>query len=118
MAIARKSPFSNVEKVQRLDAEIAALNVKLMALVDRRKALLDVMIEEGNRIAAEAQATMSVARAANYVSSGRSFSDEQIKSIRAAWSDGESQCALARRYGVSQPTIFKIVKRQAYQHVA
>lgn len=37
------------------------------------------------------------------------ISDEDVSAIRSAWWNGTSQSALARQYGVAQPTIWAIV---------
>jgi hypothetical protein len=43
---------------------------------------------------------------------------KKVKEIRRLFATGEwSQAALGREYGVSQPAIYKIVKRQAWKHV-
>jgi Mor family transcriptional regulator len=111
-------PNPPVEQLRRLDDEIAALHTKLLAKVNARKRVLTGMIDDGNKLAAQALETVSVARAANYISNGRSFSDDQIRAIRSAHQGGESQCSIARRYGVSQPSIYKIVTHAAYRDVS
>lgn len=45
------------------------------------------------------------------------LTDDQVREIRSAWASGETQAAIAARYGVKQPCIYKIVHRLTRKHV-
>lgn len=106
-------------RVAKLDDEIAALRDKLDTKLDARKHLLAQAIAEGESIRTDvAEQVRSFTRAANLVTNGRILTEEQVRAIRAAHSKGTSQGELARRYGLSQPSIHRIVKRLAYADVA
>jgi DNA invertase Pin-like site-specific DNA recombinase len=44
--------------------------------------------------------------------------DDDVRAIRAAHAAGESQSSIARRLGMSQANISRIVLRQNWSHVA
>jgi hypothetical protein len=45
------------------------------------------------------------------------LTEKEVLDIRLALSSGESQGSIARRFGVGQPTISKIARREAWNHV-
>src|SRR5262245_26460201 len=45
------------------------------------------------------------------------LNEQQVLEIRALHSDGVNNCALARRYGVSDTTIWAIVHRKKWRHI-
>lgn len=46
------------------------------------------------------------------------LNDEQVREIRALAEQGVSQRTLARRFGVTQSTVWRIVRRHKWTHVA
>jgi hypothetical protein len=58
-----------------------------------------------------------VAHADAFAQTGRVLTDDQVRQIRALHAGGMSQSALGRRFGISQPSIFKIVRRISYTDV-
>lgn len=105
-------------KLQRLDREIAALHDRLNAKFNERKDVLTTLMVEGessrNGVAEE---VLLVTQAANLVNNGRILTDAQVRDIRSSYKRGESQGSLARRYGIAQPNIFKIVHGKSYKDV-
>jgi len=110
-----------IAKVSRLDADIEALRTRLESKLAERESILAELIADGEAIRAalglveapEAPEDRPVALA-----TGRAFTEEEILDIRTRNAAGTSQSALARHYGVSQPTIFGIVRRRTYKDVA
>ena len=47
----------------------------------------------------------------------RRLTPAQVKEIRRRHKGGESQSALAREYGISQPSIYAILNRQSYKDI-
>lgn len=45
------------------------------------------------------------------------LTEEDVRAIRSAYADGESQESIGKRYGVSQPNIGCIVRRKTWTHV-
>jgi DNA invertase Pin-like site-specific DNA recombinase len=108
-----------LDKLGRLDSDIAVLRSKLEAKLDDRRALLALATAQGEAIRAEVRdEVQSLTQASNLVHTGRIFTDDQVREIRRLNAEGVSQCELARRYGLSQPSIHRIVKRLAYADVA
>lgn len=112
-----------VNKLDRLNREVDALSTKLFAKLDERQALVDQITAESEQLRAAVNLSLAASHSHTPVSripdeQGRRFTDEQIREIRGAYKRGESQSSIARRYGVSQPTIFHIVKRSTYREVA
>jgi hypothetical protein len=48
---------------------------------------------------------------------GRKLSDRDIRAIRAAYGPGMTKASLARQYGVTDVTIGKIIRREAWPDV-
>jgi uncharacterized protein YjhX (UPF0386 family) len=79
--------------------------------------LLD-LIQEGEHIRTDvAEQVRSVAHAEAFAQTGRVLTDDQVREIRKLHASGVSQSALGRRFGISQPSIFKIVRRISYTDV-
>ena len=109
----------SVAKLTRLDDQIDALRDRLNAKLDERKAVLDAMVSNGETIRAEASANgkMALSQANTFLETGRMFTNAQIREIRKAHAKGESQHSIGQRYGVSQPTIHRIIYRLSYRDV-
>ena len=106
-------------KVARLDADIAALQTRLNAKLDERRALLTSLVDQGNALQAQVAAQVqAMARASTMATFGRALTDDQVREIRRLHKANVSQSELGRRYGLSQPSIYKIVRRETYQDVA
>ena len=111
--------LSTLDKVARLDADIASLRARLDAKLDERAVLLGTLIAQGNAIQASvAQQVQALTQANALVTTGRILTDDQVREIRRLFAGGMSQTSLAKRFGLSQPSIFKIVRRQSYADVA
>ena len=111
--------LSPLTKVAKLDAEISALRERLDAKLNDRQALLSLAIAQGEQTRGEIRSDVqSLSQATHFVQHGRIFTDEQVREIRTLNASGVSQCELARRYGLSQPTIYRIVHRLSYKDVA
>jgi uncharacterized protein YerC len=109
---------TNLAKLNRLDDAIAILRDKLNGKLDERRALLDQMILDGETIRAEANDKLTLDQATNLMTTGRVFTPAQVREIRKAHKNGESQHSIGQRYGVSQPTIHRIVYGLSYRDVA
>jgi len=111
--------LSTLDKVARLDADIASLRARLDAKIDERAVLLGSLVAQcqtvKNAVAAQVQA---VTHANALVTTGRILTADQVREIRRLHASGVSQTALGKRFGISQPSVFKIVRRQSYQDVA
>ena len=108
-----------IAKVARLDADIASLRVRLDAKLDERQKLLSTLLAQGQAIkTAVAQQVHTVVHANTLATTGRNLTEDQVREIRRLHASGVSQTALGKRYGLSQPSIYKIVRRQSYQDVA
>lgn len=46
------------------------------------------------------------------------MTDEKVRELRALESQGIPQRTLARRFGISQPTVWNICRRNTWKHVA
>jgi hypothetical protein len=114
------SRLSPIERLRRLDGEIETLQLRLNTKLAERRGLLMSMIEDGEMIAnnVEVIEQIRMVQSLNMAAEGRYFTDQQVRDIRAANKSGESQTSIARRYGVSQVTIHKMVTHQSYQDVS
>src|SRR5262245_51958855 len=106
-------------RIARLDEEIAGLHEKITTKLALRRQLLEELVHAGEerRIDITDQ-VMAMSQAANLVTTGRVLTAAQVREIRQAYKDGESQGSLARRFGLAQPSVHKIVHRQSYKDVA
>lgn len=107
-----------IARLQRLDADIVTLQAKLTAKLNDRKALLEALIQDGEDRKTDLTQAISLAQATSFIATGRILTDAQVRDIRKSYKNGESQGSLARRYGVAQPSIHKIVHRQSYRDVS
>ena len=109
----------SITKLARLDADIASLRDRLNVKLSERRSLLDSLIADGEAVRSEVTETVqTIVRAVTLADTGRRLTVDQVREIRRLWSNGVSQTAIAKRFGLSQPTIYKIVRRQSYQDVA
>jgi len=105
-------------RIGRIDAEIATLQERLDARLTERRMLLLDLVQEGEHIRSDvAEQVRSVAHAEAFAQTGRVLTDDQVREIRRLHASGVSQSALGRRFGISQPSIFKIVRRISYTDV-
>ena len=106
-------------RVAKIDAEIAALTERLDNRLTERRLLLAGLIADGEQVRSDvAVQVRTVAVATNLATTGRTLTDDQVREIRRLHAQGVSQTALGKRFGISQPSVFKIVRRQSYQDVA
>ena len=107
-------------KVARLDARHqASLRDRLDARLNERRLILAGLIAQTVRssylrIRGSTQPHSGIQPRHHWPSADRRAGAR----IRRLHTTGVSQCELARRFGVSQPSIFKIVRRQSYRDVA
>lgn len=112
------SAANPLAKLARIDADIASLRDRLNARIDERQALLANLVAEGQNLKANVAAQVQAAtRASVLASTGRLLTDEQVREIRRLHAAGMSQAAIGRKVGLSQPSIYKIVRHQSYQDV-
>jgi sigma54-dependent transcription regulator len=105
-------------KVAKLDAEIGTLHDRLESKLIERRTLLAALIQDGEHLRGEvAEHVRSVTHAASIAATGRLLTDDQVREIRRLWAQGRSQSALGRQFGLSQPSIYKIVRGLSYQDV-
>ena len=111
---------NHVTRLSRLDDQIADLRSRLDVKLNERKDVLDAMIADGETIRAEAITNdrFVLSQAATLLQTGRQFTDAQVRDIRRRQANGESQHSIGKRYGVSQPTIHRIIYRLSYGDVA
>ena len=105
-------------KVARLDGDIAALRARLEAKLDERQTLLNDLLADGEaiRMAISAEPIAPLVAVSN---STRTLAEDQVREIRALHASGTlSQGAIARRFGLSQPSVNAIVNRRSYKDVA
>lgn len=108
-----------LDKVARLDADIASLRDRLDSKLDERQKLLSTLLAQGNAIRGTVAAQVAtVVHANTLATTGRNLTEDQVREIRRLHAQGVSQTALGKRFGLSQPSIYKIVRRQSYQDVA
>jgi len=106
-------------RVAKIDAEVAALQERLDSRLTERRMLLAGLIADGEQVRSDvAQQVRTVAHANALAVTGRTLTDDQVREIRRLHAAGVSQTALGKRFGISQPSIYKIVRRQSYQDVA
>jgi hypothetical protein len=106
-------------RVARIDAEITALQEKLDDRLTERRTLLLTLIEDGEAVRSDvAEQVRTVTHANAMAATGRTLTDDQVREIRRLNAAGVSQTALAKRFGISQPSVFKIVRRRSYVDVA
>ena len=105
-------------RIARIDAEVAALQERLDARLTERRMLLVNLIQDGESVRSDvAEQVRTVAQANAVAETGRPLTDDQVREIRRLHAQGISQTALGRRFGISQPSIFKIVRRISYVDV-
>ena len=112
-----RTTSQQIARLQRLDNEVKSLQERLNAKLDARRELLELLVQEGEAQRQSVDEQVTFNQAVNFVNTGRMLSDEQVRDIRKANKAGESQGSLARRYGIAQPNIFKIVHNQSYRDV-
>jgi len=106
-------------KLAKLEGDIVALKGRLDAKLSERQALLATLTAQGQALQSNVAAQVATITQANTLATtGRNLTDDQVREIRRLFAGGMSQSALGRRFGISQPSIFKIVRRQSYQDVA
>jgi len=105
-------------RVAKIDAEVAALTERIDNRLSERRTLLAGLIADGESLRGEvAEQVRTVAHADAFAQTGRVLTDDQVRQIRSLHAGGMSQSALGRRFGISQPSIFKIVRRISYTDV-
>jgi len=105
-------------RVARIDAEIATLQQRLDDRLSERRVLLLNLIEDGEAVRTDvAEQVRTVTHASALAATGRTLTDDQVREIRRLNAAGVSQTALAKRFGISQPSVFKIVRRRSYVDV-
>jgi hypothetical protein len=105
-------------RIGRIDAEVATLTERIDNRLTERRALLAALIQDGESLRGEvAEQVRTVAHADAFAQTGRVLTDDQVREIRRLHATGVSQSALGRRFGISQPSIFKIVRRISYTDV-
>ena len=107
-----------IARLARLDGEVEALKAKLTTKLDMRDAVVSELIRWGTEQRDTANAVASVTQGLNWATTGRTLNEDQVRAIRAAYKAGQSQTSLAKQYGLSQPSVHKIVHRQSYADVA
>jgi predicted DNA binding protein len=107
-----------VARLARLDNEVETIKAKLTAKLDQRDAVVQELIRWGTEQRDTANAVASVTQGLNWAATGRTLTEDQVRAIRAAYKAGQSQTSLAKQYGLSQPSVHKIVHRQSYADVA
>jgi DNA-binding NarL/FixJ family response regulator len=106
-------------KLAKLEDDIVALKGRIDAKLNERQLLLASLAAQGTALQNNVAAQVAVLTQANTLATtGRNLTDDQVRDIRRLFAGGMSQSAIARKYGLSQPSIFKIVRRQSYQDVA
>ena len=110
-------------KVARLDSDIESLRARLEVKLDERQALVNELLADGERIREAvlgpvAPASPAVVEVPVGPTVNRRFTDEQVRSIRAMYEAGKSQTEIAYKFGVSQPSINAVVRKQSYKDVA
>jgi hypothetical protein len=105
-------------RISKIDAEVAALTERIDNRLTERRQLLAALIQDGETLRGEvAEQVRAVAHADAFAQTGRVLTDDQVREIRRLHAAGISQSALGRRFGISQPSIFKIVRRLSYTDV-
>jgi hypothetical protein len=105
-------------RIGKIDAEVAALTERIDTRLTERRALLAALIQDGESLRGEvAEQVRAVAHADAFAQTGRLLTDDQVREIRRLHGQGVSQSALGRRFGLSQPSIFKIVRHLSYTDV-
>lgn len=113
------SRLSPLDRVARIDADIASLRDRLDAKLTERRTLLTTLIIDGEALRADvADEVRTLAHASNVAATGRNLTDDQVREIRRLHAEGHSQSSLGRRFGLAQPSIYKIVRRRSYADVA
>jgi hypothetical protein len=113
------SRLAPLDRVARIDADIASLRARLDAKLTERRVLLATLIADGEAQRADvADEIRALTHANNVVATGRVLTDDQVREIRRLHAEGHSQSALGRRFGLAQPSIYKIVRRRSYADVA
>ena len=83
-----------------------------------RRVILAGLITDGEQLRSDvAEQVRTVAHANSLAVTGRTLTDDQVREIRRLHAQGVSQTALGKRFGISQPSVFKIVRRVSYQDV-
>jgi predicted DNA binding protein len=107
-----------IARLSRLDNEVETLKARLTAKLDQRDAVVTELIRWGTEQRDQANAVASVTQGLNWATTGRTLTEDQVRAIREAYKRGQSQTSLAKQYGLSQPSVHKIVHRQSYADVA
>lgn len=119
VATASKQAERALARVARLDAEIVTLHARLNAKLTERRMLLAGLVSDGEALRTDvAEQVRTVTHGHAMAATGRMLTDDQVREIRRLHAAGVSQTALGRRFGLSQPSIYKIVRRLSYQDVA
>jgi hypothetical protein len=106
-------------RVARIDAEVATLTERLDSRLTERRIILAGLIADGEQVRTDVAAQVrTVAHATALATTGRTLTDDQVREIRRLHAAGVSQTALGKRFGISQPSVFKIVRRVSYQDVS
>ncbi len=105
-------------RIARIDAEVATLQERLDNRLTERRMLLAGLIADGEQVRSDvAEQVRTVQHAHALAVSGRTLTDDQVREVRRLHAAGVSQTALGRRFGISQPSIFKIVRHISYTDV-
>jgi DNA-binding transcriptional regulator YiaG len=119
-----KHTDTTLAKVAKLDTDIEALRARLAAKLDEREAILAELVADGEAIRQALGIGISAEPATpapqeRLAPVGKLLTDEQVREIRRLYGhQGMSQSALARRFGLSQPSIHRIIKGLTYKEVA
>lgn len=113
---ARLSPL---DRIARIDADVSILRERLDAKLAERRLLLAGLIADGESLRVELdEETRVLQHAVSIATNGRALTDDQVRTIRRLYKEGVSQAELARRYGIAQPSVHKIIHRRSYADVA
>ena len=113
------STTKTLARLARIDSDIESLRARLEVKLGEREAILAELIAEGEaiRMAISPEPVAPAAENLRIASLPR-LTEDQVREIRALYKTGLSQGAIARRFGLSQPSVHAIVRRRSYKDVA
>ena len=107
-----------LDKVARLDSDIESLRARLDSKLNERQALVAELLAEGEAIRMAVSPEPVAPAAPLRIATLPRLTDDQVREVRALYTTGLSQSAIARRFGISQPSVNAIVNRRSYKDVA
>lgn len=117
-----------LQRIAKVEAEIATLTEKVAAKQRERQAIIDSARSTLDGLTRSRPKIVGVGRGNHDSRRGpqkgtpnhkqRSLTDDQVRELRAKWETGEfSQRELGEQYNLAQPVISSIVHRRTYQEV-